>query len=63
MALYRREHDRLGARIDMAMYDAMISMNERAIGMSAMLDTTSFRASRPSSDPRPPASSAPVTAS
>ena len=38
MALYRREHDRLGARIDMAMYDAMISMNERAIGMSAMLD-------------------------
>jgi CoA:oxalate CoA-transferase len=38
MALYRREHDGEGARIDMAMYDAMISMNERAIGMSAMLD-------------------------
>ncbi|MEX2555144.1 MAG: CoA transferase [Actinomycetota bacterium] len=37
MALYRREADGLGARIDMAMYDAMISMNERAIGMSAML--------------------------
>jgi CoA:oxalate CoA-transferase len=38
MALYRREHDGLGARIDMAMYDAMVSLNERAIGMSAMLD-------------------------
>lgn len=37
MALYRREHDGRGARIDMAMYDAMLSMNERAIGMSAML--------------------------
>lgn len=38
MALYRREHDGLGARVDLAMYDAMLSMNERAIGMSAMLD-------------------------
>jgi CoA:oxalate CoA-transferase len=38
MALYRRERDGHGARIDMAMYDAMLSMNERAIGMSAMLD-------------------------
>lgn len=37
MALLRREHDGLGARIDMAMYDAMLSMNERAIGVSAML--------------------------
>jgi crotonobetainyl-CoA:carnitine CoA-transferase CaiB-like acyl-CoA transferase len=37
MALYRRELDGRGARIDMAMYDAMISMNERAIGMTAML--------------------------
>ena len=37
MALYRRGRDGLGARIDMAMYDAMVSMNERAVGMSAML--------------------------
>jgi crotonobetainyl-CoA:carnitine CoA-transferase CaiB-like acyl-CoA transferase len=37
MALYRRELDGRGARIDMAMYDAMIAMNERAIGMTAML--------------------------
>jgi crotonobetainyl-CoA:carnitine CoA-transferase CaiB-like acyl-CoA transferase len=37
MALYRRERDGLGARVDMAMYDGMLSMNERAIGMSAML--------------------------
>ena len=37
MALYRRESDGEGARIDMAMFDAMLSMNERAIGMSGML--------------------------
>jgi crotonobetainyl-CoA:carnitine CoA-transferase CaiB-like acyl-CoA transferase len=37
MALYRRERDGAGARIDIAMYDAMISMNERAIGMTAMV--------------------------
>jgi crotonobetainyl-CoA:carnitine CoA-transferase CaiB-like acyl-CoA transferase len=37
MALLRRERDGLGARVDMAMYDAMVSLNERAIGMSAML--------------------------
>ena len=37
MALYRREHDGEGARIDMAMFDAMVSMNERAVGMAGML--------------------------
>lgn len=38
MALLRRVSDGRGARIDMAMYDAMVSLNERAVGMSAMLD-------------------------
>jgi CoA:oxalate CoA-transferase len=37
MALYRRSRDGQGARIDMAMYDAMVSMNERAIGMAGMV--------------------------
>jgi CoA:oxalate CoA-transferase len=37
MALYRREADGLGARIDMAMFDGMLAMNERAIGVSSML--------------------------
>lgn len=37
MALYRREKDGRGARIDMAMLDGMVSMNERSIGVSAML--------------------------
>ena len=37
MALYRRTHDNEGARIDMAMYDAMVSMNERAVGMAGMV--------------------------
>jgi crotonobetainyl-CoA:carnitine CoA-transferase CaiB-like acyl-CoA transferase len=37
LALYRRERDGRGARVDMAMYDAMVAMNERAVGMSAML--------------------------
>lgn len=37
MALYRREQDGKGARIDMAMLDGMVSMNERAVGVSAML--------------------------
>ena len=37
MALYRRESDGLGARIDMAMFDGMLAMNERAIGVSSML--------------------------
>jgi CoA:oxalate CoA-transferase len=37
MALYRREADGLGARIDMAMFDGMLAMNERAIGLSSML--------------------------
>jgi CoA:oxalate CoA-transferase len=37
MALYRRELDGRGARIDMSMYDAMVAMNERSVGMSAML--------------------------
>ena len=38
MALLRRERDGRGARIDVAMFDAMLAMNERAIGMSAMLE-------------------------
>lgn len=37
MALYRRERDGMGARIDIAMFDAMVSMNERAIAMTGML--------------------------
>jgi CoA:oxalate CoA-transferase len=37
MALYRREADGQGARIDMAMFDGMLAMNERAIGLSTML--------------------------
>ena len=37
MALYRRTYDNQGARIDMAMYDAMVSMNERAVGMAGMV--------------------------
>lgn len=37
MALYRRERDGRGARIDIAMFDAMVSMNERAIAMTGML--------------------------
>jgi CoA:oxalate CoA-transferase len=37
MALYRRESDGQGARIDMAMLDGMLAMNERAVGLSAML--------------------------
>lgn len=35
MALYRRERTGEGAHIDMAMYDALVSLNENAIGMSA----------------------------
>jgi CoA:oxalate CoA-transferase len=42
MALYRRERDGLGARLDLAMYDAMLSLNERAIGMSAMVGRDHF---------------------
>jgi CoA:oxalate CoA-transferase len=42
MALYRREHDGKGARVDLAMYDAMLSLNERAIGMSAMVGRDHF---------------------
>ena len=37
MALFRRESDGQGARIDMAMFDGMLAMNERAIGLSTML--------------------------
>ena len=36
-ALSRRERDGEGSRVDIAMYDAMLAMNERAIAMSAML--------------------------
>src|SRR4029078_6749100 len=36
LALYRRERDGLGARVDMAMYDAMIAIKERAVGKSGM---------------------------
>jgi len=36
-ALYRREREGRGARVDIAMYDAMLSLNERALGMSAMV--------------------------
>jgi crotonobetainyl-CoA:carnitine CoA-transferase CaiB-like acyl-CoA transferase len=36
-ALFRRERDGEGSRVDVAMYDAMLAMNERAIAMSAML--------------------------
>jgi crotonobetainyl-CoA:carnitine CoA-transferase CaiB-like acyl-CoA transferase len=41
-ALYRRERDGQGARVDIAMYDAMVSLNERAIGMSAMVGRDHF---------------------
>lgn len=37
MALYRRERTGQGARVDMAMYDATMALNERAIGLSTML--------------------------
>jgi CoA:oxalate CoA-transferase len=37
MGLFRRTQDGEGARIDMAMYDAMVSMNERAVGMAGMV--------------------------
>jgi CoA:oxalate CoA-transferase len=37
MALFRREADGQGARIDMAMFDGMLAMNERAVGVSSML--------------------------
>jgi crotonobetainyl-CoA:carnitine CoA-transferase CaiB-like acyl-CoA transferase len=39
MALFRRTTTGEGARVDVAMYDAMLSMNERAIAVSAMLGT------------------------
>lgn len=42
MALLRREADGEGSRVDMAMYDAMVSMNERALGVSAMLGRDSW---------------------
>ncbi len=35
MALYRRERTGRGSRVDMAMFDALVSLNENAIGMSA----------------------------
>jgi crotonobetainyl-CoA:carnitine CoA-transferase CaiB-like acyl-CoA transferase len=35
MALYRRERTGHGSRIDMAMFDALVSLNENAITMSA----------------------------
>jgi CoA:oxalate CoA-transferase len=41
-ALYRRERDGRGARVDIAMYDAMVSLNERAVGMSAMVGRDHF---------------------
>lgn len=37
MALLRRERTGLGARVDMAMYDAMASLNERAISFGGLL--------------------------
>ncbi len=42
VALYRRERDGLGARVDMAMFDAMVSMNERSLGVSAMTHRNSM---------------------
>jgi len=39
MALFRRTTTGVGARVDLAMYDAMLSMNERALAVSAMLGT------------------------
>jgi CoA:oxalate CoA-transferase len=41
-ALYRRERDGRGSRVDIAMYDAMVSLNERAVGMSAMIGRDHF---------------------
>ena len=35
MALYRRERTGVGSRVDMAMFDALVSLNENAITMSA----------------------------
>lgn len=35
MALWKRERTGLGSHVDMAMFDALLSLNENAIGMSA----------------------------
>lgn len=37
LALLRRERTGIGGHVDMAMYDGMVSLNERAIGFAGML--------------------------
>jgi CoA:oxalate CoA-transferase len=47
MALYERERTGKGRHIDMSMYDAMLSLNERPVFLAAQLDGVDARAGAP----------------